>query len=372
MKKLLFSALVVIVTASATMAQQRIYLDMSKKETFSLTDARLKKLLPASDLNRFKELRKEYLKNGATQKGGNPSVFSITGAMAFYTMGVDTMAAYFNHLGSTGPLDQVGFQIGKASASMFDTTMVQYVTAVPAGQEVFVRKNLESGVQYRFKFFVFDALAGTVTFYPSGNASYYATTVFVPMASIVEFSMSCMTKKFYFWRDNNATMTIKGRVDTLANFSSPYLPTYGVIIPVTRTSTNGATVLDSINLASYMVAPDTIVSYFVELSITYNSTPLDSTNVETCTVNTTAVHELDGKIVFNLFPNPATSNFTVESNTAGTMTLFNSVGQEIRTLHFEAGPTTIERMDLPPGMYFYRMVNEDGTRLIGAGKVQLQ
>src|SRR3990172_1844811 len=372
MKKVLFFALAVTVMASATMAGEKHYLSLGNHVKYSLEECVANNLFSKEEIILMETNHQKALAWKAMQKGSDPSVLSITGLMAFYTVGVDSVAAYFDYVGSTSQFDQVGFQIGKASASMFDTTMVQYVATMPADQLVFVRDNLLSGVQYRFKFFVFDALAGTVTFYPSGNASYYATTVFVPMASIVEFSMSCMTKKFYFWRDNNATMTIKGRVDTLANFFSSYLQTYGVIIPVTRTSTNGATVLDSINLASYMVAPDTIVSYFVELSITYNSTPLDSTNVETCTVNTTAVHELDGKIVFNLFPNPATSNFTVESNTAGTMTLFNSVGQEIRTLHFEAGPTTIERMDLPPGMYFYRMVNEDGTRLIGAGKVQLQ
>jgi hypothetical protein len=61
---------------------------------------------------------------------------------------------------------------------------------------------------------------------------------------------------------------------------------------------------------------------------------------------------LDGSPSLSIFPNPNQGEFTIVSRLKGTFSLFNSLGQEIRTFQFNASHTAVTVTHLENGVYF--------------------
>jgi hypothetical protein len=382
MKKSLFSAFAVIVMAFASMAQRvadlkpgdlvplsaRNYVGLGKPVTCSLEECIANNLFSKEEIVRMEANHRKALKalkGKANQKGGNPSVLNITGGMAFFTSAIDTQAFYFDYLGSTGPFDQIGFQHGKASASMFDTTMVQYVTSMPAGQAVFVRKNLISGTQYRFKFFVFDAANGTVTFYPGGNGCYYATTVWVSQTSISSQSFLYCSGAVKIadvaLSTNNPQTWIRVVADTGANptFNSIYSLTYSMPqFNIGAIGTTNSYTIDVSQVIKYVPHPaNTTMLYSVKVIM--STTNWKDSTISTCGIYA-AVNELSQGESFTIFPNPIVDQAVIKSTVEGNLTLYDLTGREVGSQRISQGQSSLDHKDMLPGFYFYRLIADEG------------
>lgn len=76
--------------------------------------------------------------------------------------------------------------------------------------------------------------------------------------------------------------------------------------------------------------------------------------------------------LFTLFPNPATTHFTVSTTqdlmtTKAQLNLFNNLGQLMQQVALNPTQTTVEMEQLPAGMYHYQI--SSGGRVIKTGKV---
>jgi hypothetical protein len=60
----------------------------------------------------------------------------------------------------------------------------------------------------------------------------------------------------------------------------------------------------------------------------------------------------DGAPSLRIFPNPNQGEFTIVSLRKGTYSLYNSLGQEIRTFRFDASTTAVTVTHLENGVYF--------------------
>ncbi len=77
-----------------------------------------------------------------------------------------------------------------------------------------------------------------------------------------------------------------------------------------------------------------------------------------------------------IFPNPSSGTFTLSlSNVSGkcSMEVYNVMGQNVlkETLRSTQGDNLIDLKNQPNGVYFYRVINEDGS-LVGEGKVVIE
>jgi hypothetical protein len=60
----------------------------------------------------------------------------------------------------------------------------------------------------------------------------------------------------------------------------------------------------------------------------------------------------DGAPSLRIYPNPNQGEFTIASTRKGTYSLYNSLGQEIRTFRFNAANTAVTVTQLQNGVYF--------------------
>ena len=67
-------------------------------------------------------------------------------------------------------------------------------------------------------------------------------------------------------------------------------------------------------------------------------------------------------ISFNLFPNPAQTSFTVETNLSGNylLTIIDNLGQKVLVENCEKSRETISIQHLKHGMYFVQLKSKDG------------
>jgi hypothetical protein len=68
--------------------------------------------------------------------------------------------------------------------------------------------------------------------------------------------------------------------------------------------------------------------------------------------NTVGIHEVEGVETFNIYPNPSSGVFNIETDREMTITVFNLMGQTIAKGKTENGIFTIS--DLPSGIYFVK------------------
>lgn len=79
---------------------------------------------------------------------------------------------------------------------------------------------------------------------------------------------------------------------------------------------------------------------------------------------------------FKIFPNPTTGQFTLSlSNVGGkcNVEIYNVMGESVlnETLRFTQGDKVIDLGSQPNGIYFYRVISEEGS-LLGSGKVVIE
>ncbi|MCT4559885.1 MAG: CHRD domain-containing protein [Crocinitomicaceae bacterium] len=87
----------------------------------------------------------------------------------------------------------------------------------------------------------------------------------------------------------------------------------------------------------------------------------DSYRGSKCFSHTVGLNDLEKETTFGVYPNPATSSFSISMEnftTGSTFTLTDLSGKTIRTFELEANGQTVEIADLTPGVYF---VNNGGT-----------
>ncbi|HTA26491.1 MAG TPA: T9SS type A sorting domain-containing protein, partial [Bacteroidia bacterium] len=81
----------------------------------------------------------------------------------------------------------------------------------------------------------------------------------------------------------------------------------------------------------------------------------------------------NGKLI-NIFPNPSSGIFTLSlSNGIGkcSVEVYNVMGQRVKSEELRAKSEEINLSEQPNGVYFYRVIKEDGG-LVGEGKVVIE
>jgi len=76
---------------------------------------------------------------------------------------------------------------------------------------------------------------------------------------------------------------------------------------------------------------------------------------------------IEEKLNAKIFPNPATSQFTLLNTHAETLTLYNTLGVKVKAQQLNANQNTIYKGNLATGLYFYHL--NSGNTLIESGKV---
>jgi len=76
-------------------------------------------------------------------------------------------------------------------------------------------------------------------------------------------------------------------------------------------------------------------------------------------------HQADNERIFELFPNPATSQFTIRTKSAkqGTIRIIDLIGKEVFQANFIHALTTINCESFPAGVYFVQLLDESKTLL---------
>ncbi len=94
-----------------------------------------------------------------------------------------------------------------------------------------------------------------------------------------------------------------------------------------------------------------------------------------CNKSTEAINEVDKKTKYiGVFPNPNTGQFTLSLsniNEKCSVEIYNVMGERIKSEELRAKSEEIEMSNQPNGIYFYRVIREDGG-LIGEGKLIIQ
>ena len=76
---------------------------------------------------------------------------------------------------------------------------------------------------------------------------------------------------------------------------------------------------------------------------------------------------IENKLAHNLYPNPATNQFTINNSNVESITLFNTLGMKVKEQKLNANQNTIYKGNLSNGLYFYTL-NKKGI-LVESGKV---
>ena len=104
--------------------------------------------------------------------------------------------------------------------------------------------------------------------------------------------------------------------------------------------------------------------YVVTVAGTYNYTchPLsgghmDASIVVTCTAG---IPSVDGSNISFAYPNPFSGSITIEVKDADVITLYNILGDELKSFSLKQGQTKVEvdAAEFPEGIYFYRIIKE--------------
>ena len=74
----------------------------------------------------------------------------------------------------------------------------------------------------------------------------------------------------------------------------------------------------------------------------------------------TGVEELeDGQVA--VYPNPTTSQFTIEGVGLNQVTVYNTIGQKVYEANCEGNSTEVNLGDVETGVYMVRIATENGT-----------
>ena len=71
----------------------------------------------------------------------------------------------------------------------------------------------------------------------------------------------------------------------------------------------------------------------------------------------------DFNINVNVYPNPTAGDVTVECENMNSITIYNSLGQVVRTISVDANSKTVSTSDMPSGVYIFNIINNDGNAI---------
>ena len=128
----------------------------------------------------------------------------------------------------------------------------------------------------------------------------------------------------------------------------------------------------SIQLVDLMpsVIPDTITTIFYSSGPTTGNSSglvadfyLDSLTVP-MPITTNVTNELDTKLEFNVFPNPSSGSFTIQSlnEFSETIVIYNMLGKIVKTVQMEESQysSQVDMSSFPSGTYFLKSNNQSG------------
>lgn len=113
-----------------------------------------------------------------------------------------------------------------------------------------------------------------------------------------------------------------------------------------------------------------ITGYFESPTITFGSTTLNNAgNADIFVAKlgdvATGINEtLNNENIFQIYPNPFSSQTTLQTDKIlkdATLTVYNSIGRQVKQIKNIFGPITLERDNLPGGIYFIRLTQDNKT-----------
>ncbi len=97
-----------------------------------------------------------------------------------------------------------------------------------------------------------------------------------------------------------------------------------------------------------------------------------------CTVTTycyTGIYEIENNKTISIFPNPLTTSATIKIDAPQTFAnttaqLYDMLGNKVSEVKLQNNQATLQRGNLPSGIYFYKVISEN--TVIGQGKVAVE
>jgi hypothetical protein len=146
--------------------------------------------------------------------------------------------------------------------------------------------------------------------------------------------------------------------------------------PTMLTASGGSTYLWSNGATTNVITifPTVTTTYTVKVaSGSCSDSTIFKLNVDSC--GPSGINPIvQNESFISLFPNPNRGSFTLSlSNTSEkcTIEIYNVLGQEVKSEELKAKNETINLTGQPSGVYFYRVLKEDGS-LVGTGKVVIE
>ncbi len=142
----------------------------------------------------------------------------------------------------------------------------------------------------------------------------------------------------------------------------------------------GALRTDSLEDTAYFTFPNAIPAGTYSLVVVANGFPSKPVLFGPCI---TAIADIKDQKNISIFPNPSKGKFTIQSSVPARMNrsdgvsalwsvdVYNLMGQRVKSEELRAKSEEIDLTGQPNGVYFYRVLSENGG-LIGEGKVVIQ
>jgi len=133
-------------------------------------------------------------------------------------------------------------------------------------------------------------------------------------------------------------------------------------------SITGLRIFDNGSLSTCEV--QTICDYLANpngnIQINDNATGCNNIEEVEAACEVISVDEISIGNTFSIYPNPTSSQITIESPSIGYLTILNLNGQEIITRQITRPKTQFDISNLPGGVYFVRLTND---RTVTVGKI---
>jgi len=152
---------------------------------------------------------------------------------------------------------------------------------------------------------------------------------------------------------------------------------YGTLILPQGTFTNIALVKET---RTNSLGPDSYVYTWYDISngkkLLYRSENAGSTTTVWCADATvTGINEMNNNVSAVVYPNPVTSVSTLRFDNGlvlnqAVLTLYNNLGEEIKSITVTSNEVRINREGLPQGICFYRLHNNG--QVVHTGKIMIQ
>jgi len=126
---------------------------------------------------------------------------------------------------------------------------------------------------------------------------------------------------------------------------------------------------DTLSNCAVQSVCDYLASPTGTIQIEYNATGCDSIAEVDSACAYLSNSEVNLQSAFRLYPNPTSTNITIETPAQSQLSILNLHGQELITRQITEPKTQIDISSLPAGVYFVRLT---GERTVKVGKIVKQ